>query len=198
MPRSFVPAGRRLGRKKKVAPPPTLAGPAALRFAEPPDQAWGRSQGGLGTKVHLVGEGHGTVLAVWVTPGQRHESQAFSVVMLRAQRPRRAGRPRWPRRVAGDKGYSYPGIRQWLQRHHIAAGSASRKNQPRAAAFDPVAYRRRNLIERVVGWYKEDRALGTRYEKLAVNYVALWLIAIIEKLVRKYAEKLQTGLSERA
>ena len=107
-------------------------------------------------------------------------------------------RPRWPRRVAGDKGYSYPGIRQWLRRHHIAAVIASRKDQPRAAAFDPVAYRRRNLIERVVGWDKEYRALGTRYEKLAVNYVALWLIAIIEKLLRKYAEKLQTGLSERA
>jgi transposase len=181
-----------------VASPPTLAGPAALRFAEPPDHALGRSQGGFGTKVHLVGEGHGIVLAVGVTPGQRHESQAFSVVMLRAQRPRRAGRPRWPRRVAGDKGYSYPGIRQWLRRHHIAAVIASRKDQPRDAAFDPVAYRRRNLIERVVGWYKEYRALGTRYEKLAVNYVALWLIAIIEKLLRKYAEKLQIGLSERA
>ena len=64
--------------------------------------------------------------------------------------------------------------------------------------FDRTAYRRRNLIERVVGWYKEYRALGTRYEKLAVNYVVLWIIAFIEKLLRKYAQKLQTGLSERA
>ena len=39
------------------------------------------------------------------------------------------------------------------------------------------------LIERVVGWYKEYRALGTRYDKLAVNYVALWLLAIIDKLL---------------
>jgi transposase len=175
-----------------------LAGPEALRFSEPPDHALGRSQGGFGTKVHLVGEGHGTVLAVWVTPGQRHESQAFATVMLRAKRPRRAGRPRWPQRVAGDKGYSYSGIRQWLRRHHIAAVIASRKDQPRDDTFDPVAYRRRNLIERVVGWYKEYRALGTRYEKLAVNYVAFWIIAIIEKLLRKYAQRLQTGLSERA
>jgi transposase len=175
-----------------------LAGPEALRFPEPPDHALGRSQGGFGTKVHLVCEGHGTVLAVWVTPGQRHESQAFTIVMLRAKRPRRAGRPRWPRRVAGDKGYSYPGIRQWLQQHHIVAVIPSRKNQPREEAFDRRAYRSRNLIERVVGWYKEYRALGTRYEKLAVNYVALWILAIIEKLLRKYAQRLQTGLSEKA
>ena len=175
-----------------------MAGPEALRFSEPPDHVLGRSPGGFGTKVHLVGEGHGTVLAVWVTPGQRHESQAFATVRLRARRPRRSGHPRWPQRVAGDKGYSYPGIRQWLRRHHIAAVIASRKDQPRDDTFDPVAYRHRNLIERVVGWYKEYRALGTRYEKLAVNYVALWIIAIIEKLLRKYAQRLQTGLSERA
>lgn len=148
--------------------------------------------------MHLVGEGHGTLLAVWVTPGQRHESQAFTTVMLRAKRPRWAGHPRWPRRVAGDKGYSYPGIRQWLRRHHIGAVIPSRKDQPREETFHRAAYRQRNLIERVVGWYKEYRALGTRYEKLAVNYVALWILAIIEKLLRRYAQRLKTGLSERA
>lgn len=169
-----------------------------LRLQEPPDHALGRSQGGFGTKAHLVCEGHGTILAVWVTPGQRHESQAFPAVLLRAKRPRRVGRPRWPQRVAGDKGYSYPAIRQWLQRHHITAVIPARKDQPRQEAFDCPAYRRRNLIERVVGWYKEYRALGTRYEKLAVNYVALWIIALIEKLVRKYAPRLQPRLSERA
>lgn len=158
----------------------------------------GRSQGGFSTKVHLICEGHSTLLAVWVTPGQRHESQAFAAVMLRAKRPRRVGRPRWPRQVAGDKGYSYPGCRQWLRRHHIAAVIPTRKDQPREEAFDRAAYRSRNLIERVVGWYKEYRALGTRYDKLAVNYVALWLLAIIDKLLHKYAPRLQMGLSERA
>jgi hypothetical protein len=53
-------------------------------------------------------------------------------------------------------------------------------------------------IERVVGWYKEYRALGTRYEKLAVNYVALWIVALIDKLVHKYPQWLQPELSERA
>lgn len=91
------------------------------------------------------------VLAVWVTPGQQPESQAFAVVLLRAARPRRARRQRWPRQVAGDKGSSYPGIRQWLRVHHIAAVIPTRKNQPREEGFDRAAYRRRNLIERVVG-----------------------------------------------
>ena len=45
----------------------------------------------------------------------------------------------------------------------------SRNNQPREDTFARATYRRRNRIERVVGGYKECRALGTRYEKLAVT-----------------------------
>jgi transposase len=163
-----------------------------MQVQEPQDHALGRSQGGFGTKVHLVCDGHGIVLAVWVTPGQRHESQAFAIVMLRAKRPRRAGRRCWPRRVGADKGYSYPGIRGWLRRRHLGSVIPTRKDQPRDESFDRAAYRRRSRIEQVVGWYKECRALGTRYEKLAVNYVALWMVAIIEKLLRKYLKRLQT------
>jgi hypothetical protein len=138
------------------------------------------------------------VLAVWVTPGQRHESQAFSIVLLRAKRPRLPGRRRWPKRVGGDKGYSYPGIRRWLRRHHIGEVIPTRKNQVRQESFDKVAYRRRSRIEQVIGWYKECRALGTRYEKLAVNYVALWMVAIIEKLLKRHSKALKPILSERA
>jgi hypothetical protein len=81
--------------------------------AEPPDPALGRSQGGVSTTGHLGCEGHGTLLAVWVTPGQRHESQAFAIVLLRAQRPRWTGHARWPQQGAGEKGDSSPALRRW-------------------------------------------------------------------------------------
>jgi transposase len=165
---------------------------------EPLDHALGRSRGGYGTKVHLVCDSHGVVLAVFVTAGQRHESKAFEPVMFRARRPRLAGRKRWPRRLAGDKGYSYPRVRRWLGRHHIEDVIPTRADQPRDEDFDRATYRRRNIIERVVGWFKECRALGTRYDKLAVNYVAQWIVAIIHWLIRKRRKKLQMGLSERA
>src|SRR5213082_166339 len=153
MPRSFGPAGRPPGRKKNPATPPRLGGAESMQFQEPQDHALGRSQGGFGTKVHLVCDGHGIVLAVWVTPGQRHESQAFTIVLLRAKRPRRANRRSWPRRVGADKGYSYPGIRCWLGRHHMGSVIPTRKNQERDESFDRAAYRRRSRIEQVVGWY---------------------------------------------
>src|SRR5436190_19937740 len=100
---SSAPAGPPPGRKKKRGVPPRLGGPEAMQVQEPEGHALGRSQGGFGTKTHLVCDGHGIVLALWVTPGQRHESQAFAAVMLRAKRPRRAGRRCWPRRVGADK-----------------------------------------------------------------------------------------------
>src|SRR5207302_6337372 len=109
-------------------------------------------------------------------------------------RPRRAGRRRWPRRVGADKGYSYPGIRVWLRRRHLGAVIPTRKDQPRDASFDRAAYRRRSRVEQVVGWYKECRALATRYEKLAVNYVALWMVAIIVKTPAKVLKGVQNTI----
>jgi transposase len=152
---------------------------------EPPDHALGRSRGGFGTKIHLVCDSHGIIVAIHVTAGQRHDSQAFEPTMARRLFHRRRGQRRWPLRLAGDKGYSYRRIRLWCRRRRVEAVIPTRKDQPRDEKFDKATYKRRNIIERVVGWYKEYRRLGTRYEKLAVNYVAMWLVAIMEKaLVR--------------
>jgi transposase len=156
----------------------------------------GRSQGGFGTKAHLVTDSHGIILAVELTAGQRHESQGFEQVNRRARRPRRAGRPTWPEHEAGDKGYSYRRVRAWLRRRRIKPVIPTREDQPRQEDFDKVRYRRRNIIERAIGWFKWCRSLATRYDKLAVNYVALWLVANIQYLLRTYPEALGVRLSE--
>jgi transposase len=135
-------------------------------------------------------------LAVAVTPGQQHESTAVEETFDRAKRPRRAGRRRWPEKASADKGYSYPGVRAWLRRHHMEPVIPTRKDQPRDPNFDKETYRRRNIIERAVGWFKWCRALATRYDKLAVNYVALWMVANIQYLLRTYPEALGVRLSE--
>jgi transposase len=36
--------------------------------------------------------------------------------------------------------------------------------------FDRVTYRRRSVVENCIGWLKECRRIGTRFEKLAVNF----------------------------
>src|SRR6266545_7409966 len=142
------------GRKKNLDARPQLGGPEATQLQEPPDHALGRSRGGFSTKVHLVCDSQGIILAVWVTAGQTHETQGFEPVMNRAQRPRRAGRQRWPDQGAGDKGYSAAFVRDWLQRRHIDDVIPTPKNQERQEDFDKATYRRRNIIEQAVGWFK--------------------------------------------
>ena len=174
---------------------PPASGPAAPRRApcggekvpdEPPDHALGRSRGGFGTKLHLIVDGHGIPLAAAVSPGQAHESKSLEPVLeaVRLRRPGR-GRPRRrPKRLAGDKGYSYPRIRRYLRRRGIVAVIPTRKDQRRNPRFDKETYRRRNVVERCVAWLKENRRVGTRHEKLAVNYLAMVKLAMIRRCLR--------------
>ena len=78
--------------------------------------------------------------------------------MRRVLLRRRRGIPYWPAKVAGDKGYSYPRIRQWCRRRRIKATIPTRSDQPRDENFDKAIYRQRHIIEQVVGWYKEYKA----------------------------------------
>jgi transposase len=135
--------------------------------------------------VHLVVDGKGCPLAMHVTAGQRHESRYVEAVMRKVKVHRHRGRPRWrPKHLAGDKGYSFPHIRRWLKQHGITAVIAQKKNQrlkhrQRPLPFNRRLYRRRNVIERCVGWLKENRRVATRYEKLAVNYEGMFKLAMI-------------------
>jgi transposase len=149
--------------------------------AEPADHALGRSRGGWGSKLHLVTDGHGLPLAVVVSPGQAQESRYLEPALNAVRIPARRGRPRQrPDRVAGDKAYSYPHLRHWLEQHHIRAVIPTRSNQPRRA-LDQNADRRRRVIECAIGWLKEARRLATRYEKLAVHFLGVVKLAMIQK-----------------
>ena len=173
------------GATAEGAQPRQLGGPKRAQMQEPPDHALGRSRGGFGTKVHLLCDSHGFIVGIHLTAGQVHESTAFEATMARRLFHQRPGERLWPLRIAADKGYSYPRIRQWCRRRHVGAVIPTRSNQPRDEQFDKEGYRQRCIVEQVVGWYKEYRSLSTRYEKLAVNYVALWLVAIIDKALHQ-------------
>jgi transposase len=49
----------------------------------------------------------------------------------------------------------------------------------RTGPFDPLIYRQRNVIERLINRFKQFRRLATRYEKRAANYRSMWVIAAI-------------------
>jgi transposase len=165
------------GARRRNRRRPRMNESLATEVEEPEDHALGYARGGYSTKVHVVCDSYGTVLGIHVTPGQRHESKAFEPTLQRLHLRRRRGRRRWPRQLAGDKGYSYQRIWRWLQRRRITKVIPTRKDQIQDPNFNKETYRKRNIIERVVGWAKECRRLLTRFEKLAVNYLAFWVIA---------------------
>jgi len=146
-------------------------------------EALGRSRGGFSTKVHVRAEGGGKPLAFVISGGERHESRYVEALLARGHVRRRArGRPRVrPRRLVGDRGYSYPTVRRLLARRRIQAVIPRRRDQHpqdgRHAPFDRAAYRERNRVERLVNRLKQYRRVATRYEKRAAHYLAMLTIA---------------------
>jgi transposase len=144
-------------------------------------EALGRSQGGFSTKVHIRAEGGGKLMTLVLTPGQRHEAMSFTTLMEGGAVKRNGcGRPkRRPRRLVGDKAYRSGKIRQYLRRHGIRITIPRKQNEHRTGSFDRALYRLRERVERLINRLKHNRRLATRYEKCAVNYHAMWLIAAI-------------------
>jgi transposase len=117
----------------------------------------------------------------------------FIQVMDAIEFPRRGpGRPRRrPGRVLADKGYSSRAIREYLRARRIAATIPERSDQKanrarrgsqggRPPAFDPEAYRRRNVVERCFAQLKQYRAIATRYDKTALSYQAMIDLATLK------------------
>jgi transposase len=158
---------------------------SAAAGGEPVDHGLGRSQGGFGTKVHLICDGAGRPLGVVLTPGQQHESTVFEAVLDTVAVPQRRGPARRrPKRVAGDKAYSNRRIRAWLGRRRIGIVIPTKKDQ-RRRRFDKERYKGRNVVERLIAWLKERRRLSTRFEKLAVNFLAMLKVGMLLWFLKK-------------
>ncbi len=130
----------------------------------------------------------GLPLAAELTAGQAHEStQAESVIAWALAHQSRDGENlRLPAKLLGDKGYSVERVREWLRDLGIEPVIARKSNEVarESEPFDSKTYRKRNGIERCVGWLKECRRFATRFEKLAVRFLAMVQLAIIRRYLR--------------
>jgi len=90
----------------------------------------------------------------------------------------------WPVALAGDKGYRADWIDEYLLELDVTPVIPSKENEDRDARlveFDRDAYRRRNIVERLIGWLKEARRIFSRFEKTAKNFGGMIKMAFIHR-----------------
>ncbi|WJR26037.1 IS5-like element ISPsp10 family transposase [Pseudomonas mosselii] len=168
------------------------AGAGKRGAEEPTDHALGRSRGGLTTKIHMVSDARGIPLHFTLSGGHAsdisHAQRLLDGVHIPSNRGRPRKRCRW---LLADKGYDAESLRQYCDRYRMQPVIPLRdmKRRPKPGLprlFDKPKYRQRNAIERLFGWLKEHRRLGTRYCKLAESFAAMVTLACWRRCLRHY------------
>lgn len=125
-------------------------------------QAIGRSRGGLSTKIHALVDALGNPANLRLTPGQDHDLAGAAALLENAD----------PGALIGDKAYDADALIDTLKQRAITPVIPPRANRKAPRECDFVLYRERNLVERFFNKIKHFRAIATRYDKLARNFLA--------------------------
>lgn len=142
------------------------------------ENALGRSRGGYSTKLHVACDGNGLPLGIVITAGNINEPTEFLRLMNSIPLSLRRKNKR-PDSLAGDKAYVAGYIFSWLDQHQIGNVIPNRKNENKNPGFCRKTYRRRNVVERLIGKLKRFRRIATRYDKTDLSYLAFIKIAFL-------------------
>jgi transposase len=102
-------------------------------------------------------------------------AETLDSVVLRAPRG-----PRRPAHVCLDKGYDFPDCEQIARARHIAPHIRRKRRRGEPPLLVGPLHRgkpRRWVVERTGSWQNRYRALLIRWERKAVNYLALFHLA---------------------
>ena len=129
------------------------------------DEAIGRSKGGLSTKIHATCDALGNPTGFFLTAGQAHDLQGADVLIADIE----------AEALLADKG-----MRAVLKRQGIEPVIPSKSNRREPIDYDQHLYQARHLIENFFAKLKQYRAMATRYDKTARNFLgAIHLAAAV-------------------
>lgn len=123
----------------------------------------GRSRGGLTTKIHALVDANGLPVALKLTEGQAHDGVSASDMLETLSEGQI---------LLADRAYDSDRLRQSLGERGVFGNVRPMTGRKRTLPFSPWLYRQRNLVERFFSKLKHYRAVATRYEKHAVNFLA--------------------------
>jgi transposase len=89
-----------------------------------------------------------------------------------------------PQYLLADKGYDTDAIRDALHNAGIRATIPPRSHRKTKIRWNRRFYRQRNRIERMIGHLKVNRAIATRYDKLARSFLDALHLATIRRCLR--------------
>ena len=124
----------------------------------------GRSRGGLTTKIHALVDANGLPILLKLTEGQAHDGRSATDMLAHMGQGQI---------LLADRAYDSDALRQSLADRGAWANIKPMPNRVRLPPFSRFLYRYRNLVERFFSKLKHFRAVSTRYEKHAENYLAL-------------------------
>jgi transposase len=127
------------------------------------DQAIGRSRGGLSTKIHALVDALGNPLGFFLTGGEAHDLVGADHLLpsVRADT------------LIADKAFDAD---QRVIKPLAAAGKTAvippKANRRAHRDYDRYLFKERHLIENFFARLKQYRAIATRYDKTAQNFLA--------------------------
>ena len=124
----------------------------------------GRSRGGLTTKIHALVDANGLPIALKLTEGQAHDGRSADDMLDHLADGQI---------LLADRAYDSDKRRKNLEDKGAWANIRPMPNRKNIPAFSSFLYRYRNLVERFFNKLKHYRAIATRFEKFAENYLGL-------------------------
>ena len=137
----------------------------------------GRSRGGLTTKIHALVDADGRPVRLKLSEGQAHDGRS-AADLLDGLRPGQI--------LLADRAYDSDALRKAVADRGAWANIKPLARRVNVPPFSAFLYRYRNLVERFFNKLKHFRAIATRYEKHAANYLALVKLAAVRIWLRNY------------
>lgn len=135
----------------------------------------GRSRGGLTTKIHALVDANGLPIRLKLSAGQAHDARS-GVSLLENLKQGQI--------LLADRAYDNYYIRQAAEARGTWPNIKPLAYRAKAQTFSAFLYKERNRVERFFNKLKHFRAIATRFEKSAANYLNLVKLASIRLWLR--------------